>query len=126
MQLIKSGACNLPMRFLVEITQRHRVSEQQIQLLGHFQTYRLFQLQRQSVRDCSISLNLASMLVNPGLCVDCGLTGGRNFLLGHSDPPDSFEVELKSSEAARTARACPAQSRQYRLDAAFVDRMRGI
>ena len=47
MELIESRSRYLPMRLLVEIPKRDGVRQQLIEMLGHFQPYRLFQLDRQ-------------------------------------------------------------------------------
>jgi len=37
-ELIKSWPGNLPMRFLVEITQSHGIGQQEVELFGHLET----------------------------------------------------------------------------------------
>src|SRR5580700_3708819 len=69
MKLIESRTSNLPMGFLVQIAQGHGVGEQLIESFRHFQTYRLFQFQRQSMADSAILLNFARPLVNVRLGV---------------------------------------------------------
>src|ERR1700719_3576032 len=87
MKLIKGWSRDLPVRLLVEIAQRHAVSEQEIQLLGHFQSHRLLQLERQQVGDGAVRLNFSGTLVDSGLSVDWGLTWGCDFFLRHREPP---------------------------------------
>ena len=49
---------NLPMGFLVEVTQSDRIGEQLVQLLSHLQAHWLFEFQWQAVVDGSVRLNL--------------------------------------------------------------------
>jgi hypothetical protein len=70
MQLVESRSGNLPVRFLVQIAQRHRVGKKLIELCGHFQPYRLLQFKRQKMVDGSVRLNLRSPLVKPRLSTD--------------------------------------------------------
>jgi hypothetical protein len=45
-ELVKGGAGNLPMTFLVEVTQSHRVRKQLIQLVSNLHAYWFFQFER--------------------------------------------------------------------------------
>src|ERR1700733_1535624 len=103
MQLIEGWPSHLPMRFLVEIAQRHGIGEQKIQLLSHFQPHRLFQLEWQSMRDSAVRLNLAGMLMNARLCADRGLTGDGNRFLRHNG--FSFFPEVSLPEVVQTQTA---------------------
>jgi len=69
MELIKSWPCDLPMRFFVEIAKGHGVGQHEVELLGHFEANRLFQFERQEVRNGAIGLNFGSTLVKAGLGV---------------------------------------------------------
>src|SRR5689334_22875125 len=80
MQLIKRGSGDLPVRFLVEIAQRHSVGQQQVELLSHFQTNRFLQIERQRVRNGAVGLDLAGTLMNERLRIDVGSAGGDVFL----------------------------------------------
>src|SRR5580658_8637458 len=67
MKLIKGWPRNLPMRFLVEITQGHGVSQQKVELLGHFQANRFHEVKRQHVRNRAVLLNCVSTLMKSRL-----------------------------------------------------------
>src|SRR5580693_4096752 len=87
MKLIKGWSRNLPMRFLVEIAQGHGICQQQVELLGHFQTNRLRKIKRQHVRNRAVRLNFVGALVKTRLSADCRSPGGGCFrveiFLGH-------------------------------------------
>src|SRR6266576_3335834 len=76
MQLIEGRSRHLPVRFLIEIAQGHGVGKQQVELLGHFQADIFFEFQGQRVRNRTVSLDFAGVLMNARLCTDCGLTAG--------------------------------------------------
>ena len=67
MQLIKSGAGHLPMRLLVEVAKGDGVGEELVQLFGHFQPHRFFQLQRHGGRHGAKCLKFAGGLGIVGL-----------------------------------------------------------
>src|SRR5579862_9172395 len=86
-KLIKSWSSNLPVRFLVEITQRHGVGQQKVKLLSHLKANWLFQFKRQHMLNSSVLLNFSGTLVKPRLCVQNSALARRGFrvqiFLGH-------------------------------------------
>src|ERR1700689_1536640 len=79
MELIKSWSGNLPMRFLVEVAEGHGVSQQQVELLCHFQAYRFHKVERQHVRNRAVLLNCFSTLVKTRLGAHCPALAGGGF-----------------------------------------------
>src|SRR5215469_9250025 len=73
MQLVKSRASHLPVGFLVKIAGGNCVGEQLIQPLRHFKPDGFFQVQREHMADCPVSLDLGSSLVKSGLRSDSTL-----------------------------------------------------
>ena len=67
MKLVEGRSSHLPMRFLVQIAEGHRVREQLIQLRRHFQSNRLFQFQWQQMVHGAVSLNFTCSLVQAWL-----------------------------------------------------------
>src|ERR1700727_1530655 len=84
MQLIERWPRDLPMRLFVEVAQRYRIGQQQVELLRHLQANWFFQFDRQRVRHCTVSLNLRGALVDARLRIRYGLMGGRN-LFRHTE-----------------------------------------
>src|SRR5256712_12337149 len=82
MQLVESRTGNLPVRFLVQVAQCHRVGKDLIELCRHFQPYRLLQFKRQKMVDGSVCLNLSSSLVKAWLCGDFS----SGLVVGHKSP----------------------------------------
>src|SRR5713226_8743976 len=50
MQLVERRSCDLPVRFLIQIAQGHRVCKQLIELCGHFQPHRFLQVRMEGIR----------------------------------------------------------------------------
>src|SRR5689334_3247846 len=97
MQLVESRPSDLPVRFLVQVAQCHRVGEKLIELCGHFQPYRLLQFKRQKLVDGSVRLNLSSPLVNGRLFADfsASLAVGHEFSLLQVHPFKTVEHSLE-------------------------------
>jgi hypothetical protein len=70
MELIESRTGNLPVRLFVQVANSHRVGEQLVQLLGHLEPHRLFEVERQCVSDCAVRLDFTGTLMQVGLCAD--------------------------------------------------------
>src|ERR1700733_4504380 len=111
MKLIERRPGDLPMRLFVEVAQSHGVGQQQVQLLGHFQTHVLFQLQWQRMRNRPIGLDLSSALVKAWLRGN-SFSGGVNFLVRHKkrEPPDLQVDSVVTAPNTRSARDMPASS----------------
>src|SRR5215469_17578618 len=105
MQLVKSRAGHLPVGFLVKIAGGNRVGQQLIQPLRHFKPDGFFQVQREHMADCPVSLDLGSSLVKSGLRSDSTL----NRICGcHYSPLDcSFFTVLESKNNPAFYDQCP-------------------
>ena len=67
MQLVERWPGNLPVRFLVQIAERHCVGKQLVELGGDFQPNQLFEFKGQQMVDRSVCLNFSRALMKPGL-----------------------------------------------------------
>src|SRR5579864_8314983 len=80
MKLIEGWSGNLPMCLFIQVAQRHGVSQQEVELLGHFEAHRFLQLQRQHDGNRAISLNLFRALMKAWLCGNAASARGNIFL----------------------------------------------
>jgi hypothetical protein len=71
------------MRLLVPISKGHRVGEQPVYLLGHFQAYGFLEFERQQVAHRSIGVDFAGTLVKSRLRTDPA--GGLRIAMFFSD-----------------------------------------
>src|SRR5689334_25326511 len=86
------------MGLFVEIAQRHAVCEKLVQLLGHLQTDRLLQFERDHLSDATIFLDLRRTLVQPGLGCDSG-TLFLESVVGHVLSPLDERLESRRGAA---------------------------
>jgi hypothetical protein len=66
-QLIEGWSSHLPVTFLVQISKRHRIRKQLVQLVGNLHAHWLFEIKRQRVIDSSVRLDFASALMKAWL-----------------------------------------------------------
>jgi hypothetical protein len=76
--MLRRWTSNLPVALLVQIAKCHRIREQLVQLFGHLQAYRLFQVEWQSMAHGSVGLNFSRTLMKTGLGVHATSSFGVN------------------------------------------------